>query len=152
MHVDKYQLKTEEELTRFEFISEGPRGTFRKLIEFQRTFDPDVFNLAFGDKRPDTGSIDDLAVTDNGDTEKILATVVAAVYAFLTQYPTAYVYAEGSTKARTRLYRMGINRFYVEMQRDFFLYGRIGEDFLDFEPDQRYEGFLAQRKFATLQP
>lgn len=115
MHVDKYQLKAEEELTRFEFISEGPKGAIRKLIEFQRTTEPDVYNLAFGDKHVVTGSIDDLAVSDNGDTEKVLATVVAAVYAFLDSRPTAYVYAQGSTKARTRLYRMGVNRYYVDM-------------------------------------
>lgn len=148
MYVDKYQLKTEEGLTRFEFVSEGPKGAIRKLIEFQQTLDPDVYNLAFGDKHPKTGSMDDLAVSDNGDTEKVLATVVAAVYAFLDSHPTAYVYAEGSTKTRTRLYRMGITRFYKEMQHDFFLYGRVGEAFVDFETDEVYEGFLAQRKFS----
>ena len=73
--------------------------------------------------------------------------MVAAAYVFLDAHPTAYVYAEGSTKARTRLYRMGINRFYEEMQHDFFLYGRIGEDFVNFEPGEDYDGFLAQRKF-----
>ncbi len=52
MHVDKYQLRTEEERTRFEFISEGPNGAVRKLVEFQQTLDPDVYNLAFGDKHP----------------------------------------------------------------------------------------------------
>lgn len=148
MRVEKYQLKAEEELTRFGFISEGPKGAIRKLIEFQRTNDPETYNLAFGDKHPVTGGIDDLAVSDNGDTEKVLATVVAAVYAFLDNRPTVYVYAQGSTKARTRLYRMGINRFYEEVQRDFYLYGRIGEDFVDFEPNAEYEGFLAQRKFS----
>ena len=148
MYVDKYQLKSEEELTRFEFISEGPKGAIRKLIEFQQTTDPETYNLAFGDKHPVTGGIDDLAVSDNGDTEKVLATVVAAVYAFLDSYPTAYVYAQGSTKARTRLYRMGINRFYEDIQRDFYLYGRIDEDFWYFEPSIEYEGFLAQRKFS----
>ena len=148
MYVDKYQLKSEEELTRFEFISEGPKGAIRKLVEFQQTTDRETYNLAFGDKHPVTGGIDDLAVSDNGDTEKVLATVVAAVYAFLDSYPTAYVYAQGSTKARTRLYRMGINRFYEDIQRDFYLYGRIGEDFWNFEPDVEYEGFLAQRKFS----
>ena len=148
MQVERYQLKTEEELTRFEFISEGPKGAVRKLIEFQRTFDEDVHNLAFGDKHAEADSLNDLAVTDNGDTEKVLATVVAAVYAFLEHRPTAYVYAEGSTKARTRLYRMGINRFQEDMRRDFFLYGRIGENFVDFEPGTEYEGFLAQRKFS----
>ena len=148
MHVDKYQLRSEEELSRFEFISEGPNGAVRKLIEFQQTLDLDVYNLAFGDKHAGTASMDDLAVTNNGDTEKILATVVAAVYTFLERRPSAFVYAEGSTKARTRLYRMGINRFYEEMRRDFYLYGRIGEDFVDFEPDTDYEGFLAQRRFS----
>ena len=148
MYVDKYLLKSEEEFTRFEFISEGPKGAIRKLIEFQHTTDPETYNLAFGDKHPVTGGIDDLAVSDNGDTEKVLATVVAAAYAFLDSHPTAYVYAQGSTKTRTRFYRMGINRFYDDMQRDFHLYGRIGEDFFDFEPDREYEGFLAQRKFS----
>ncbi|MET4107192.1 hypothetical protein [Hymenobacter sp. UYP22] len=148
MQLDKYQLKSEEELTRFEFISEGPNGAIRKLIEFQRTTAPDVYNLAFGDKHPETGAIDDLAVSDNSDTSKILATVVAAVYAFLERNPTAFVYAQGSTMNRTRLYRMGINRHYDQMQRDFYLYGRIGEDFLDFEPQVTYEGFLAQRKLS----
>ena len=84
MHVDKYHLKSEEELTRFEFISEVPKGAIRKLIEFQHTTESETYNLAFGDKHPVTGSIDDLIVSDNGDTEKVLATVVAAVYAFWT--------------------------------------------------------------------
>lgn len=148
MHLDKYQLKSEEEFTRFEFISEGSKGVIRKLIEFQRTTDPDTYNLAFGDKHPVTGDINDLAISDNGDTDKVLATVVAAVYAFLDSHPTAFVYAQGSTKSRTRLYRMGINRFFRDMQQDFYLYGRVGEDFVNFEPDSAYEGFLAQRKFS----
>ena len=37
MNIEKYKLKAEIELTRFEFISEGPKGTIRKLIEFQTT-------------------------------------------------------------------------------------------------------------------
>lgn len=82
MYVDKYQIASEEELTRFEFISEEPKGAICKLIEFQQTTDPETYNLAFGNKHPVTGSIDDLAVSDNGDTEKVLATVVAAVYVF----------------------------------------------------------------------
>lgn len=92
-------------------------------------------------------TIDDLVVTDNNDTEKVLATVVAAVYVFLEKHPTAYVYAQGSTIARTRLYRMGINRFYDEMRKDFYLYGRKGDIFMEFERNVEYEGFLAQRKF-----
>src|SRR5687767_3985021 len=114
MDVDTYQLKAEEEFTRFEFISEGRKGTICKLIEFQRTTAEDTYNLAFGDKHPETGKIDDLIVSDNRDTEKVLATVIAAVYLFFEKHPTAYLYAQASTKSRMRLYRMGINRYYKD--------------------------------------
>ena len=35
MKVEKYQLKSESNLTTFEFISEGPKGLIRKKIQFQ---------------------------------------------------------------------------------------------------------------------
>lgn len=74
MNLEKYNLKAEATLTTFEFISEGPKGTIRKLIKFQATTDPCVFNLAFGDKNAETREIDDLSISDNGDTDKVLAT------------------------------------------------------------------------------
>lgn len=111
MKTEKYYLKSESRFTRFEFISEGPKGAIRKLIEFQKTTNADVFNLAFGDFSSEIDEIDDLSVSDNGDTEKVLATVVNAVYTVFNQYPDVFVYATGSTKSRTRLYRMGITRF-----------------------------------------
>ena len=147
MQIPKYHLKAESKFTRFEFVSEGNKGAIRKLIEFQATSDEDVYNLAFGDKDLSTGDLNDLAVTNNGDTEKVLATVVAALYVFFDNYPAAYVYATGSTKARTRLYRMGITKFYEEMNNDFYLYGQVGDDYPEFETGKEYDGFLAQRKF-----
>ena len=147
MQVDKYALKAESNLSVFEFISEGPKGTIRKFIQFQETNKPGLFNLAFGDKNNETGEIDDLAISNNSDSEKVLATVIAALYAFLDKYPDAFVYATGSTRARTRLYRMGITRFYEEMAEDFYLFGQIGDDFYEFEVGKEYKGFLAQRKF-----
>lgn len=145
MNEEKYNLKTEVTHTQFEFISEGPRGAIRKVIEFQPTTQEGLFNLAFGDKVVD-GGFDDLAVSDNGDTDKVLATVISALYAFFDRHPSAFVYASGSTKARTRLYRVGITRFMEEMQRDFYLYGQIGDEFPSFEKGIDYDGFLAQRK------
>ena len=148
MKLPKYHLKAETKFTRFEFISEGNKGAIRKLIEFQATSDEDVYNLAFGDKDPLTGDLNDLAVTNNGDTEKVLATIVAALYVFFDNYPATYVYAAGSTKARTRLYRMGITKFYEEMQKDFYVYGQVGDNYPQFELGSNYDGFLAQRKFS----
>lgn len=49
-------------------------------------YETNLYNLAFGDKNPLTGEIDDKIVTDNGDSEKVLATVVAAVYLSATVF------------------------------------------------------------------
>ena len=148
MNADKYALKAERSLTTFEFVSEGPKGAIRKLIQFQPTNEPGLYNLAFGDKDAETDELNDLAVSNNGDTDKVLATVVAALYAFFDHHPAAFVYATGSTAARTRLYRRGISRFQQEMRADFYLYGQVGNDFPEFEVGKKYDGFLAQRKFA----
>lgn len=147
MNLEKYALKADRTLEVFEFISEGPKGLIRKLIHFQETNESNLYNLAFGDKNLETGEIDDLAVSNNGDTDKVLATVVAALYAFFDKHPGAFVYATGSTRARTRLYRMGITRFYEEVVEDFILYGQEGDEFYEFETGKDYAGFLVERKF-----
>jgi hypothetical protein len=147
MNIEKYPLKAESDLTFFEFISEGPNGLIRKVIQFQKTNELNLYNLAFGDKHPETGEIDDLSISNNGDSDKVLATVVAALYAFFNKHPTAFVYATGSTRARTRLYRIGITRFYQEIIQDFYLYGQVGDDFYEFEIGENYIGFLVERKF-----
>jgi len=146
MKVDRYHLKADDTLRVFEFISVGPKGEISKIIHFQATHTPGLYNLAFGDKHLTTGEIDDLAVSNNGDTDKVLATVVTALYIFLNKNPEALVYATGSTPARTRLYRIGITRFYEEIKQDFFLFGQIDKQFYEFEIGKEYEGFLAQRK------
>lgn len=147
MKVEKYSIKAEETYTVFEFISEGLKGAIRKLIQFQETNENNLYNLAFGDKINETLQLDDLAVSNNADSEKVLATVVSALYAFFDNHPEAFVYATGSTDARTRLYRMGITKFYEEMQVDFYLYGQVGDEFYEFEIGKEYKGFLAERKF-----
>ena len=148
MKTDKYALKGGTDLTVFEFVSEGTRGAIRKYILFQPTTESNLYNLAFGDKDPVTGELNDMAVSNNGDTDKVLATVVASLYAFFDRYPNAFVYATGSTASRTRLYRIGITRFYEEVSRDFYLYGQVGDEFPEFEPGKEYSGFLAKRKFV----
>jgi hypothetical protein len=147
MKIEKYHLKSDSTLSYFEFISVGSKGAIRKMIEFQDTSTPGLYNLAFGDKNADTGELDDLAISNNGDTEKVLGTVVSALYAFFSRNPEAIVYATGSTPARTRLYRIGITKFYNDIQNDFYLYGQIGDKLYAFEAGKEYEGFVAQRKF-----
>lgn len=146
MNLETYHLRFGDEPTVFEFTSVGPKGKIPKIIEFQSSDVKGYYNLAFGDKHLMTGEMDDLSVANNGDTDKVLATVVNALYIFLDDNPEAFVYATGSTPARTRLYRMGLTRFYNTVKADFHLFGRVGDDFLEFEIGKEYEGFLVRRK------
>ncbi|WP_347230674.1 hypothetical protein [Chryseobacterium sp. Leaf394] len=130
----------------FEFISEGNKGLIHKLVRFQATNLKDVYNLAFGDKNLTTGDIDDKVISNNGDSEKVLATVVSTLYAFTDKYTDVWVYATGSTKARTRLYRMGITKFFSEVENDFEIFGQLQDDWDSFKIGIEYEGFLVKRK------
>lgn len=72
MRIQKYDLEADETLTTFDFISQGPKGAIHKQIQFQPMKEPNVYNLAFGNIDFRTGDIDDLVVSDNSDTEKII--------------------------------------------------------------------------------
>jgi hypothetical protein len=146
MKLDRYELKSDEQFTIFEFLSEGPKGKIEKVIQFSLVNQSNLFNLAFGDKDPETGEIDDRIVTDNGDSEKVLATVVAAIYAFCDKFPKAWVYATGSTAARTRLYRMGITRYFDIVEEDFEIFGQASSEWERFEKAKDYQAFVIQRK------
>ena len=104
MKLPKYEVEAEDSLEVFEFNSEGSKGSIPKLIKFSETALKGFYNLAFGDKNLMTGEIDDIVVFNNGDSEKVLATIVSAVYAFTDRNKNAWIYATGSTPARTRLY------------------------------------------------
>jgi hypothetical protein len=103
----RYQYKTEGQLEFFEFYSEGPKGIIKKVVEYQRTSNNNIYNLAFGDYDEKVKGINDLSITNNGDSLKVLATVASTVYAFTDRHPKSWIIATGSTSVRTRLYRMG---------------------------------------------
>ncbi len=146
MKLPKYPLASSDKMMTFEFVSEGNNGLIHKIVKYQPTNLKGLYNLAFGDKDLKTGEIDDKVISNNGDSEKVLATVVSTVYAFTDKYPDVWIYATGSTKARTRLYRMGISKFLDEVTEDFEILGEIDEDWETFKSDFEYDGFLVRRK------
>ena len=146
MKLSKYPLASSDKLMTFEFISEGPKGLIHKLVRYQPTNLKDVYNLAFGDKDHTTGNIDDTVISNNSDSEKVLVTVVATVYAFTDKHPNVWIYATGSTKSRTRLYRMGIAKFFLEVNEDFEILGERNDNWESFSKNVEYEGFLVRRK------
>ncbi len=146
MKLPKYPLASSDKMMTFEFISEGKKGIIHKIVKFQPTNLKGLYNLAFGDKDLKTGKIDDKVISNNGDSEKVLATVVSTVYAFTDKYPSAWIYATGSTESRTRLYRIGISNFLEEIRKDFDILGELEDDWENFNPNTDYKGFLVRRK------
>lgn len=148
MNKPKYLYKSEELFRVYEFISAGRNGKIKKMVQYSDTGTENVYNLAFGDYDETTNEINDLTVTNNGDSLKVLATVASTLYAFTKKYPNAIIFATGSTDVRTRLYRMGITKNLAEIKEDFKVYGlTISENkWKEFIVGEEYEAFLITRK------
>jgi hypothetical protein len=146
MKQDKYELRSGEQLEVFEFVSVGTKGKIPKIVQYTLTNYKDLYNLGFGDKNIETGEIDDTVISNNGDSEKVLASVVATLYAFIDKHKEAMVYATGSTKSRTRLYRMGITKYLDEIKEDFDIFGELESGWEEFRKDVEYEAFLVKLK------
>ncbi|MBX7094541.1 MAG: hypothetical protein K1X56_07475 [Flavobacteriales bacterium] len=108
MKLERYNIHASEAMIEFEFISSGIKGDIVKVVQYSPTGILNTYNLAFGDKAPETGEISDSVVTDNGDSQKVLATVAETTLMFLKKHPKAQVFAIGLSASRTRLYQRGI--------------------------------------------
>lgn len=147
MKEESYSFIKDSEIYYYEFYSEGPNGKIRKVIQYQQfPSDEDLFSLGFGDVDDESKQLDDLAVSNNKDTKKILATVAKTVVAFLNEHPTAIIMAQGSTPSRTRLYQMGITQFWEEINEQFEVKGFINNDWYSFEKGKNFEAFFIFKK------
>lgn len=105
MNLDKYPIISDNEHMAYEFLSEGPNGTVKKVVFFQEIGD-NLYNLAFGDWDEIKQKIDDKARSNNNDRDKVLATVASTVIDFIKYYPEASVFARGSTPAEQGFTRL----------------------------------------------
>jgi hypothetical protein len=155
--VARYDYRASEQFTSFIFESHGKRGVILKRVLFEPITSfvdesnvlREVFNLAFGDIAHPTSEIDDTIVSNNGDMEKVLATIGSIIYAFFDKHPTALVQFEGSTPSRNRLYRMAINKWLDRLTPDFAILGLFHEEWKKFESNKNYEAILVFRKSPT---
>ncbi|OQP57081.1 hypothetical protein A3860_10975 [Niastella vici] len=145
MNLKKYPVISTNEHRTYEFLSEGPNGTIKKVIYFQEV-EENLFNLAFGDWNENEQGIDDKARSNNHDRDKVMATVASAVLDFITHYPDARIFAKGSTQARTRLYQIGIFANLHEISQIFVVEGYMNDDWHPFEKLQNYQAFLVRLK------
>jgi hypothetical protein len=147
---DRYEVEIDDTITLFEFVSEGKNGKIPKVVRYSPTNLKDMYNLGFGDKDVLTGKVSDSIITDNGDSEKVLATVGATVYAFTANNPSAFIAIAGNSEARTRLYRIAITKYLDNISEDYNVFGLpVGGGFWQvFKPNGNYKAFLLRRKLT----
>ena len=151
MNENRYiEIKSDPDYTVFKFVSEGRYGKLTKIVRFDKLKRRNnTFNLALGTLLDD-GEMDFTSITNNGDRNKILATVAKIIYTVVEKYPDMDVYVTGSDRRRTLLYQRAIIYAYDELIETFNIYGVLTNDeMIDYEPFDRsknYLGFLIQRK------
>ncbi len=145
MNLKKYSVVTDSNHVVYEFLSEGPNGTIKKVVFYQQIGD-NLFNLAFGDWDEDEQKINDRIKSNNSDRDKVLATVASTAVDFVKYHPAAVILAKGSTASRTRLYQMGIIANREEIDRLFDLEASYGNAWEPFRPGRNYDSFVLKAK------
>jgi hypothetical protein len=141
MNEPAYPIKFSKKKKIYRFKSVGRNGIISKVVKFTEIQD-NIFNLGFGDFNEKLQSTDDKKVSDNGDMVKVLATVVSITELFLNENPDVWIYIEGSTPTRTRLYQIAINKFLEYFVLKFEIFGSINGIYESFQKDVQYESFL----------
>lgn len=73
-----------------------------------------------------------------------------SIILFTTKNQFAGIFAIGSTKSRTRLYRMGITKFWNEIDEQFTVLGLYQDKWQPFTAKTDYDAFLVYRKMNVI--
>ncbi|WP_121965629.1 hypothetical protein [Myroides sp. N17-2] len=147
MQYPYYSLTAFNKNYSYEFTSVSDNKVIEKTINFTLLdIEDGLYNLSFGDKDKNTvnsSAIDDKIVSNNGDMNKVLATLFQAVLLFTENKDFYKIYFTGSTPARTRLYRMAISNNYDDLSKYFVIYGVDHKGIVVyFKKNTEYRGFL----------
>ena len=143
-HEAYFNFRASEDFSHFDFVSSGKNGDVPKRVEFTRTGE-NVFNLTMGDI-DEKGEINDTSITDNGDRDKVLATVFGIVTDYTNIFPDRLIELEGSTSSRTRLYRMAISIYLDELSLLYEIFAYKDDQLIKFHKNMNAKSFLIKRK------
>ena len=148
MNVEHYSIQSDSSFLMYKFQSIGPKGTIRKIVQFQKieNIAENIYNLLFGDWDVKNGIIDDKVISDNKDAYKILVTVAHTVLQFVNHFQGAKILIVGSTKSRTRLYQIAIAQNLMAINKHFDIQGLINDHWENFRIGINFDAFLAKSK------
>jgi hypothetical protein len=158
MQIEKYQVETTVDSLIYTFESVG-KTTIKKVVEYTKVnpiyldlpSNIEVYNLGFGDWDDEINDFKDKITSNNGDMEKVLATVANTVFSFWRNYPDASIFFQGSQiqgeePLRTYLYQRKIERYFEEISNIAYVFGKFNGQLEIFTKGKTYSNFLIIRK------
>lgn len=140
-----YEFTILENACRFEFESVGIQK-IRKIILYDKTDIPNFYNLSLGDTLPNE-KVSFVSISNNGDRDKVIGTVIQTLLYFFDIYPDSYVLFSGSTPERTRLYQIIIARELTYATATFSFWGMDeAVNIQAFIKNKSYIGFIVSLK------
>ena len=115
----------------YTFLSKGPRGTIRKIVELERYRETDIFNVLLVDEI-DGKRMDDTELTGNNDAMKVINTVVHIVEKFFTAFPGMAIFISGNTPVKKLIYQRKVYKM-DKMKYRVFANRRDGQPFLPIQ-------------------
>ena len=142
---EHYEYTVDENFDQFEFDSDGPKGKFQKIVKL-RYVTRNMYLISFGDLDPITRRLNDKAISNNSDTAKVVFTLAKIILDFTELFPEARLFFTGSTKSRTRLYQMMINKYRDMIQTIFTIDAYYNGEEETFILGRNYNSFVVSRK------
>ena len=142
-------IQTSPDYHVFEFESDG-RQRLRKRVQFDLIYsDEHIYNLSLCTVLPD-GNLDCTSDTKNGDMDSVLETTAHIGILYINQFPERKVFLRGSDAKRSRKYQMGINRYLMELSKNYFIEGvAIVNDVItsreEIQTGKNYQAFILSR-------
>ena len=151
MNTEIYEYAIDNNNLFYGFYSIGEKGIISKVVVFQKV-SRNHFNLAFGDYDELKDEISDTSITNNGDTIKVLGTVIEIILIFFKSYPYAILDITGSTPIRMKLYQKIIRDNKTKIETDFSILAFKEDDYEPQLPDfsQEYQAFQITKKSRNL--
>jgi hypothetical protein len=133
------------DLSIFRFISEGVPAHITKEIRFAELPDSGMYSIHMGDIKQN-GDFDPFAISNNGDRNRVLATVFRAIEMYTEKYPARSILIGSLTKQRARLFRIAIGANMKILSRVFTILEVHEGRFSPFKPNTDSTIFHLRRK------
>jgi hypothetical protein len=127
----------------FTFKSISEEKTIVKVVQFSHVKD-NLYNLGLADY--EKGKLQFTELSNNQDMIRVLGTVAAIVRRFTEIYPEREILIRGENR-RMQLYNLVFQRRYMEIEKEFQIWGYTDDDeWQPYDPQKVFESLKIRRK------